>query len=275
MNNYKVSTTSEDAIIPLGLEETIYTYTTSRPIEYVSGVGILTYIDGATYPRKCNPTPEAVHLNNIIKKLILTSLKHPVLFLFTSKNKLITSFNIIFDQAFSSCLTRQEYRLQEQYLCVTAHAIMQFTNTMLKALNVNEFLAKQFAYNIAHVFEYDDAYRLRIQDILSEMDYEQMVNNPRKEIKRLLLIVKQREDHGHAIFKKINHIISIVLLILLVPKYKKAFIVSAPHLKNMVYDDADRYWACLKGDTYKFTGRTYEERTKGLQIPQVVRVDYK
>jgi hypothetical protein len=52
---------------------------------------------------------------------------------------------------------------------------------------------------------------------------------------------------------------------LLIQKYRKAFIyaIYMSDWNNMVYDNIDKYWACLRSD-YNFMGMTFEQRLKLL-----------
>ena len=273
MSQYRESKTEPIATKPIEapLEE-IWTYTTSKPIEYVKYLGILTHIDGATYPRKGNPTPLAVHLINIIKTLLLQSLKHPKTLLLTNKQEVLLSFNIVFEKTFSPIIIGEEYRVREEYLCPTAYGVMKFTESFLTTLGYDKNISHQFAYNVAHIFEYDDAYRYRLQDIITECNIQILKFTPTKEIKRLLIILNEREAPNNQTAPKITRHILQVLPLLLIPKVKKAFKQSVHHLDKCKYDASDAYWACLKGDEYKFTGKTPEDRTRNLQIPKVVRV---
>lgn len=273
MSEYRESKTNPQATKPITapLEE-IWTYTTSKPIEYVPYVGILTHIDGATYPRKGNPTPLAVHLINIIKTLLLQSLKHPKTLLLTNKQEILLSFNIVFEKTFSPLVTGQEFRIKEEYLCPTAYSLMKFIDSFLTAIGYDKNISHQFAYNIAHIFEYDDAYRYRFQDIITECNIQILKHYPVKEIRRLLTILNEREAPNNQTAPKITHHILQILPLLLIFRVKKAFKQSVHHLSNCKYDPSDYYWASLKGDDYKFTGKSPQDRMRDLQIPKMVKI---
>lgn len=274
MTEYHISKTKESALntTPNELPEEIWTYTTSRPLEYVKYTGILTYIDGATYPRKGNPDNISTHLINIIKTHIIQVLKHPLPLLLANKQELLLSFNIVFAKTFSSSLLGKEYKVKEEYLCPTAYGVMKFVQTLLKEVGIDHNIANQFGYNIAHIFEYDDAYRYRLQDIITESNIQILKMTPRKEIKRLLQILNQRESLNNQTAPKITKHINLLLPLLYLPHIKKAFKKSAHWLDKCKYDPSDTYWASLKGDEYRFTGRTPEERTKNITVPKPIRI---
>jgi len=256
---------------PLGAED-ILAYVTDRPVEYVPYRGALIYIVGAEYPKKGYPTPEAIAALNIVKTTLREATKFPVSLFVADGNKLATSFNLIFNKAFSA------YKFKKQFLCPAAYNVYLFLNTFLLFFGINKDVAEEFAFNFAHFVEYDDAYRYRMQDLMSESTYERMMANPRKEIKRLMEIFFERTQFkvGDTTPVKVSRLVYPLLMVLLVPKYKKAFKVSLTKeiFKGLQYDDADRYWACLKDEVYLFTGKTYEERNKGRLIPRPVKVDY-
>ena len=270
---YRVSTSPKEVLKENPIQpEQVYTYTTNKPLEYIPYVGILTHIDGATYPRKGNPLPLSVHFINIIKQLIKETLKHKFLILFVNKEKLLRSFNTLVNKMFSPLLLGEEFRPKEEYLCKASFSLMMTIDTFLTSLNMSKDVSREFAYNFALLVEYDDAYRYRMQDIISESSLYELKTNPRKEVKRLLSILHKRESPGDGTAGKITNLISPLLLLLLIPRFRNAFIRSAPFIIDCKYDDSDRYWACLKGDNYKFTGRTADERIEGLEVPKVVMV---
>jgi len=275
---YHVQTVSRDIYeseysSPLAQED-IMAYVTDRPVEYVPYKGALIHIIGAEYPKKGYPTPEAIAALNIVKTAVKEATKYPLQLLSVNRNKLLTSFNNVFNKAFTV------YKVKEEYLCPAAYSVFHFLRLFLIRANVTPAVANLAAFNFAHFVEYDDAYRYRMQDIMSESTYNAMVENPRKEILRLLSVLDERtgkgDGIGQTVAQKVAKLLSPVLYLLYLPKYKNAFRAAMTHqvFKGMQYDDADRYWACLKDESYLFTGRPYAERTKGLLIPKPVRVDY-
>jgi hypothetical protein len=274
MPNYEVPTLNKDIYQndpskPLGTED-ILAYVSDRPLEYVPYQGIILHIQGATYPKKGFPMPESVAAINIIKTILLQATKFPLTLLLVNKNKLLTTFNQVFDRTFSP------YKLSPEYLCPTAYNFHKVVSNFLLELGYDITLSVSFSYNLAHVLEYDDAYRYRLQDILSETTHEALTTNTNQEIKRLVSILEQRTPKGNDVANKIKRLLTPIQLLLLIPHYRKAFKKALTHtiLKGMQYDPADKYWAQLKGDDYLFTGLPYEERTRGLAIPQAVKVNY-
>ncbi len=275
MSEYSIPTVPEHVFStkpttnPLGNEE-ILSHVTSKPLEWVPYLGCLIHFDGATYPMKGWVDPYIVADNNKVKALLTTASRHPIptlLAFLINPNKALQSFNILYQKIFHT------HTLTLEYLSPVSYNFYLFLNTLLVSLGFNPEISKEFSHNLANTFQYDDAYRYRAQDILTEINFHNLNRNPQKEIIRLLTILQQREAPGNQTAAKIIRLIRPALYLLSVPRFKRAFKHASRHLLGMQYDDADRYWACLKGDVYMFTGRTYEERTKGLAKPITVRVN--
>lgn len=263
--NFDIPTTPRDLYqsehtTTLGAED-IVAYVASN-IEYVPWKGIIIHIEDATYPKKGFPTPEAVAAINIIKVILRECLKLKFSLLVANKNTLLNSFNIIFDKTFLP------YKLKEEYLCPTAYNFYKFLQYSLIDLGITPSIAGQTAFNIAHILEYDDAYRYRFQDLMSEFIVEA---NPRQEMKRLLNIFTRRTRDN--VSKKLAHILMLVPLLLLVPRYKKIFNNNKAFLKKCAFDEADRYWAYLKNANYDFGGEEFPQRTEGMKIPQPYKIN--
>lgn len=246
--------------------------------------GIRMFIEGAEFPQKGCPTPEAVWANNILKKVIVEgsrvlSLPQFViavpLFVFSSKrkllNKVLQSFNIIADRIM------WPYYLPTQEMGTFSRELELFTSIFLISLGVhNEIdvkgknIATQFAKNIAHIFEYDAAYRWRVQDLLSETNAEAVLSL--REIKRLKELFKRRERVGR-LTTQMDIFFLLFMGTLLLPSIRKALkeSIQTINFKKLQFDEGDRYWCCFRTD-YDFFGLTDKQRMqmiadKGWKVP--------
>jgi hypothetical protein len=126
-----------------------------------------------------------------------------------------------------------------------------------------------FSMIISNLIDLDNAYRLRFEDTMSETSKEKL-QNPRKEIKRLLGIMKDREIRpgvkGRAIHYKFKVFAYLLSLMMLIPKVKRAFLsaLSIIDLEKMKLDDTDQFWCSMRCD-YKWMGLTDSERTSYAQ----------
>lgn len=243
-------------------EKTGYLLNEKQPIyliekmEAVEHFGMCVYYKGVPYAKKGFPTPEAIFAINQIKKILLEGsrqLKSPLILLWlatTNKTELCRSFNVVFDKIFGN------FRMKEEFMCRSAFNFANFLHSLLKDIGVDNVVAKEFAFNLAQILEYDDAYRYRIQDIMQELRVDLFTTSPKKEIKRLFNIFKQRsENHVPNKFVNIVNVLTLSTVFL-----SKKLIQHVLFLKQMSLDDHDKYWVCLRDDHYNYLGLSSTER---------------
>ncbi len=123
---------------------------------------------------------------------------------------------------------------------------------------------KQIATPAAKIFmcvlEFDNAYRYRAQDLIGEY---RLKEPPRKEIKRLLELLNKRDlpEKGWSTYGKFKKLITPILWLLLIPKFKRAFkkAIEAVDLNKVRFDNNDRFhFAFWRG--YDYEGKTWAER---------------
>ena len=227
-------------------------------MEIVEDFGMCITYKGVPYVKKGFPTPEAVFAINQVKKILLefTKLcKNPLILLgivFSNKTILCQSFNVVFDKIFSN------HKIKEQFMCRSAFNLANFVHSVLLDMKVDNTIAKEFAFNIAQIIEYDDAYRYRVQDVMSELNVEAFTKSPRKETKRLVSIFKERSTNF--VPQKLHSVMVIVLLSSFF--LKKSFIKNVSFLKQIEPDNHDRYWMSMRDDHYNYFGLSVEERHK-------------
>jgi len=243
------------------IDEEQYVHSTSH-FKLIEDLGALRYIDGASFPAKGIPTPEAVFAVNQIKNLIKESVKYAPFLIFCNRNKLFTSFNNLTNRFLAP------YKVQHKYLCPTAFSVYTFIAKFLVNIGIDENIAENTAYNIAHIFEYDDAWRYRLQDIATESNVDALYDTPVKELKRLVEVLKERQDMGshNVVSDKVERLIKPLYWVLKIPKYRNSFFNVIRQIEGMKYDEADWYWVCLRND-YLYGGKSHEERSSGLVIP--------
>lgn len=221
--------------------------------------GIETIIDGADFPSRGYAPPEAVFANNIVKRLILKGL--PLVNPLRSWEKIIEIFTDVAWKAMSP------YILKYDYLTPFSKEIHNLAINFLTSLGLEANLISRFAKIIAHLFEYDNAYRMRLEDLFSETSPEMLYNEPRKEIVRLLELNRVREtQHKVSVSNKFSLVANALSTVLLVPKINRAFkeAIKQADYKNLCIDNTELYWMCHRQD-YAFLGKTYEERLELLE----------
>lgn len=218
--------------------------------------GIEMIIEGADFPARGYAPPEAVFANNIVKRLIIEGLPiiNPLRF-----QAAINAFASI------SWKVMSPHILKAEYLTPFSREIQKMAEVFLREIKANS-IGKPSRV-IAHLFEYDNAYRLRLEDLFNETTPELLKANPRQEIARLLKLNKEREImYKETVSNKFKIVANLIGSILYLPKYRQAFnkALDACNYKNLCIDNIELYWMCHRTD-YNFCGKTYEERLELLE----------
>src|SRR3990167_1658079 len=250
-------------------------------IEYPSSGGTLTYYKGVLYPQKGFPSPEIMTVLNNIKRLYLgfiwmASIKQIYLILslvifypWSWKIKILDTW--IHSAERLGFLIIKSYNtpviLKEKNYMESSKQVYIFVHEFLTAIGIPDGRSRSFAKMIETIFEYDSAYRIRIQDIADETTVAKLHLNPRRELLRLLDIFKQREPKATLQGKFIT-LVRLLTFALLHPRIKKAFrhALLKIDLKKLQPDEADKYFV-MGLDGYDFFGETIEVRhNRWLQI---------
>lgn len=178
--------------------------------------GAKVYFNGYPYPAKGYLTQDKVWAVNTAKEC----LKYPYLWPIVGK---------IANKAMNPYLLKPEY-------------LNDF------AREIQTIIPNKIGQLIANILEYDNAYRLRLQDLFSETTKESLAAQPIREILRLLAINKRRDlPDVHA---KLRYAAYFLILILLWPplrfKFKKA--INQSNFKNLQLDESDLYWLKIRTD---------------------------
>lgn len=99
--------------------------------------------------------------------------------------------------------------------------------------------------------------------------------SPIKEARRLFKIYLSREidntvnkvSTGRYVSDKFKSAYTLLALVLLIPKVKKAFItaIDRSEFNRLQLDEIDRYWCASRAD-YNFEGKTFEERMMNSEM---------
>lgn len=228
--------------------------------------GVYLSVKEAQFPVKCYPEANAVFACNLVKANLIETIKLvskwylvPFLLLI-NKQKALDAFNRVSLKAISAQL------LVDNALTDFSREFKKFLYTFLTTMGFTDQSSQTFATIFVNLVDYDNAYRLRLEDTFSETSKEKLLN-PRKEIARLVKIMKSREvrpgGKGDAIHRKFALVGFLLSLALLIPKVRKAWkkAVVETDIEKLKLDDIDTYWVCMRND-YKFMGLTDEERAE-------------
>lgn len=205
-------------------------------VEYSQGIRV--YLEGCSFPQKGLPTKEALFAINQVKKI----LKMFHIFIWSRKRFEELCWPVI-----------SPYILKEEYQQV-------FTKEFAK------FFTGKTAEIISHIFEYDWAYRLRLQDMLGETTKDELLKQPYREVTRIVEINKQRD------YKEVSDKFRFLPYIFLIPSVRRRFRHALKEIDfaKLQFDEGDMYWANQRLE-YNTFGKTFEERTELLKGYQVVQ----
>lgn len=234
--------------------------------------GMYSYYENEPYPRKGHVYPEAVSVNNIVKRLfvglmmITFIILNPLNWFKPIKllENILTHLTRLADSIYQS-IEKVPY-LQKIWYKNCGRELWDFLYFFLKGIGINAEVSYNTGKMLATSIEYDDAYQYRIEDIFTETSKEALVKNPRKEVKRLKQIYLKRERLNNSVVgvnTKFRMIFNLLSLALLIPKINKAFKFAISELKfsNLQLDDESRYY-CLNRRDYDFFGAPVETRLK-------------
>ena len=239
-------------------------------IELTKEHGYLIYKKGLLFPTKGLVYPEAVKAINVAKKgfmTILWTLKSPLtfpttfLFLCSSFKKKVQIIQEMLQRHWTvTSHVLEEHLLEHENQVPVAKELEKFVTVFLKVLGIEDETAERTAATIAAIFEYDDAYRYRLQDILSETTKDKLLEDPVKEMTRLAQIYAEREESE----RMAQDFKTLVLLSHIIKRHKRlnfAFqcALGAVNFKGLQYDEIDYYNVLYKGG-FNFLGRTFESR---------------
>lgn len=239
-------------------------------MDYPPEGGQLAYFKGVPYPSKGHPFPEAIYAVNVAKRMTREFIigfinrdmwKEYLGFIFSSKKNKVRKLNrFLLMYTNIAAKVTAPYILEDKYLSECPYEILDFTRKFLGRLGVDNVIAHNFAEVFAAQIEYDNAYRLRIEDAMSETTKEKMIKNPGKELVKLGNIIMAREPN-EGTGDRFPKILGMLAKVLWVPKYKRIFTecVKESKFENFQLDEADRYHVLLWAD-YNFLGKTLGER---------------
>lgn len=219
--------------------------------------GTFIYYYGCPFPRKCLATADMIVAIDPVKRRFINTIKF--LALLPKKGRL-QRFCEYFNSEADVTLS---YYYLEGYYSDIATEIQNFVRTFLVSLGVREDIASKTAEIIGAFFEFDNAYRYRVNDILDAARPEALLKNFRKEIKRLLTLAIERDRTLDVAKVKMEAIVKVLNIIWLIPRVRTAIKkgIKAMNWENVKLSEADIYHTLLFKD-YDTRGVSLEDRTK-------------
>ncbi len=238
--------------------------------------GVRYYTEGAEFPQKGIPTKEAQVALGIFKKTFASWVRllklpyfYPALLCIVLLPKKRFIQQVVENINDIGRVTLDPYRFPPQELCPFAQSFGAFIVITLVEIGVSMEEARTFGSNIALIFDYDQSYRWRFQDIMEETNPEKLFTHG--ELERLDQIIHDRDEER--MYLQMHKLINLLHILLLSPHIKKSLrkAINMIHYDKLLFDEADRYWCCFRTD-YKFFGMSDAARMnlikeKGWKIP--------
>lgn len=233
--------------------------------------GMFAYYLEHPHPRKGHTYPQACEANNTVKRLTIgafmtfahkTALMPALGFLVTPwKWKIRFIENTLDNYLRMSEYVVRNHLLKKKFYTKAGQELWDFVTQFLLGIGISMEIAYKVGRLVAHLFEHDDAYLLRVKDIFTEMSKGHMIINPEAEIERVLKIYLSREKIG--ISERFGSVAKVLSVLLLVPKIRRSFVSAfeGVNMENLRLDDGDRYFARQRDD-YDFMGEKVEERVQ-------------
>lgn len=251
-------------------------YITER-IEYKPNEGIFVYYYGVPFPSRGVRVIESIQACLPPKRLLMNKIRFWVSFrpwyiLYTGGwAKLIQKSLELFND--TSDLTLSPYYLKDEYYSSVVRQISKGIDTFLTEIGVNEFVSKRTAEIIGVLFEYDNAYLYRLQDIMAEARKEALLKNFAKEVSRLVQLEAER-DHdiqqkgatNNDVPKKFKSAALFLKLAWYIPRFRKAIkkAVNSMDFKDFELKEGDIYHT-LNYWNYDVRGIKFADRMRALE----------
>lgn len=184
-------------------------------VEWPEEGGTLSYMVGEKFPMRGWVFREAVFANDLVKRKLIndvrfvfsSSLKYylPLIFLFSNSKKLILNYCeklINYAESTYQHFGRMMPYENEEGKAVTMLTVCpdpkRYCNMVREIRRAALLISKDDTIGfgiikiISMILEFDDAYRYRIQDMMSLVNKDDMIRNPGKEMKRVMLIAADR-----------------------------------------------------------------------------------
>jgi hypothetical protein len=245
-----------------------------------------TMFSGFPYPRKGAVYAEAILSNNEVKRktmttfapfackemllpgigFALTPFKWKIRFL----EKFLDNYVREVDIVYFKC-TRVPY-LKKEYYCNLSKALWDLVSVFMQTLGFSFELSEKMGKIFATQFEYDDAYKIRVEDPFSEFIKEEVLADPVKFVKKFMRLAKERdvkteletmqtspiESITHKKFEDVGKLLQYALYH---PKIKKAFkrAMEQVNFPWLQLDELEIFWNLNRLD-YNMQGRTLRDR---------------
>lgn len=168
------------------------------------------------------------------------------------------------------------YILRPEFMTKYGREILKFTESFLREWGLTRQIllvgdpegrfapiCEAFAEVFATAIDGDNAYWMRIGDAFRETTWRDMLEHPRRELKKLAELMVRRNPSDPRTAKRVRLAVMAVWWLLLWPRFRRTFRQAWAEVDiwNLQFDTADEYHSWLFGD-YDYGGHSLEERLK-------------
>lgn len=242
-------------------------------VEYPESGGIFVHYYDHPFPTKGQPFPEAVDATNMAKKFIRSHMHfashHPILIAIFLSPTLVSNRYVAF--ILGEYIRSNTYDMIAPYLLADNRWCRSGREILRAGLHAIDAVKSRWSQHyifilkvIVSVWEWDNAYRYRGQDIFGELNKEAFFANPFAEIGRLMTLQVRRErgwfeDKGKAIaFGRVLR-----TAFLFSPELRKLLMafVQEVNIEEVKLDQSDDYYNLFRPD-YDVHGLPIELRQR-------------
>ncbi|MGH7249355.1 MAG: hypothetical protein ACREGC_00090 [Minisyncoccia bacterium] len=235
---------------PLGQMRAWETYYGFKHFTFPEKGGFHAHYHARPQPNKGMPYSEATEANNIMKRIAIGAVMCLKPTLHPLKN-IQYQIRRLVDYIYAP------HYFHYRYYNDCSRELFGFTYRLLRKVGWNFDLSYWCGRIPATLFEYENSYRFRWEDLASVTSKEKLLRDPRGELKRIAEIYIERDlSHGeNSVSDKFLMAFKILRFLLLIPKFKTAFKFALvdSEFKNFQLDEIESYWADRFSD-YNYGG---------------------
>ncbi len=240
--------------------ERIWVYEYERTVTTEQG-GLYTFYKGCLYPERFVCETGAMVNLNVVKALTMTLLGT---FPIRGLESLLVNYNKTCNRLMGPWYLRPDLN------GTAIKEIKMFAFNFLRAWGITSGTAMGTARIVAHLFEFDIAFRYPLQDLCTETFFGDLYTNPKKVLKKLGEIYVQRSkviSDKNSAGAKVQKMIALAGYLLYLPKVRRCFnfALQAIDFTKIQFDVMDRYHCMWLGD-YDYFGLTLQQRLTNLSL---------
>ena len=255
-------------------------------IEYPEDGGILMHIAGYQYPYKGFPSDAVVMKGAALKRVFMITLRLLFAKPFVYLTPIVFGFVALMPKQTFRAIARwtsdiyladfKHHELEPNRFCKSGRELLRVADVMLAQIDdtAERAVYRNFVLMLVMIWEYDNAYRYRGQDVLGSLNKLWLRNSARREILRLLTLLDEREclfvtAENRAAGKLSNDLRekwallrrAVNLTLIFFPSLKRLIrnFLMELDVSKIALDEGDWYHVSFRFD-YNYGGKTYEER---------------